>query len=162
MSKLDNIGRALLERPLWLAAVVIVSVLGLPLVVWLDLEEMSETSLYHQAQGILRIVDAMQEYYTDNVISRVDTATGQVLSVHNFRDVPNAIPIPQTMAIELGKIISAMEGGADFRFVSDEHFGHRTSHKLTDFEAAMAVDGSWPPARRKRWRRSRGLIPGTT
>ncbi|WP_163025928.1 adenylate/guanylate cyclase domain-containing protein [Chachezhania antarctica] len=134
MSKLDNIGRALLERPLWLAAVVIVSVLGLPLVVWLDLEEMSETSLYHQAQGIHRIVDAMQEYYTDNVISRVDTATGQVLSVHNFRDVPNAIPIPQTMAIELGKIISAMEGGADFRFVSDEHFGHRTSHKLTDFE----------------------------
>ena len=134
MSKFDNLGRALLERPLWLAAVVIVSILGLPLVVWLDLEEMSETSLTHQAQNIHKIVDAMQDYYADNVISRVDTATGQVVSVHNFREVPNAIPIPATLAIELGKIISALEGGADFRFVSDQHFGHRTSHKLTDFE----------------------------
>ncbi|WP_158964060.1 adenylate/guanylate cyclase domain-containing protein [Chachezhania sediminis] len=134
MSKLDTFGRALLERPLWLAAVVIVSVLGLPLVVWLDLEEMSEISLYHQAENIHRIVNTMSQYYDDNVISRVDTATGQVVSVHNFRDVPNAIPLSATFSIELGKMISQLEGGADFRFVSDLHFDHRTSHKLTDFE----------------------------
>jgi adenylate cyclase len=52
----------------------------------------------------------------------------------NYRDLPGAIPIPATLSIELGKLISARNEAVKYRFVSDLPFKGRESHNLDGFE----------------------------
>ncbi len=119
--------------PLLVAAVVL-GLLGLPLAVWLDLRILSERMLRMQASEISRIVDDMRGFYGSDVVARVLEADGPVTITHNYRDVKGAIPIPATLSIELGQRISAHDGSAKYRFVSDMTFKGRPPHQLDDFE----------------------------
>jgi len=56
--------------------------------------------------------------------------------VHNYRDIPGAIPIPATLSLELGKVISEQQRSIEYRFVSDFPFKNRTPHALDEFETA--------------------------
>jgi adenylate cyclase len=56
--------------------------------------------------------------------------------VHNSRDIPGAIPIPATLSLELGKVISEQQRSIEYRFVSDFPFKNRTPHALDEFETA--------------------------
>jgi class 3 adenylate cyclase len=57
-----------------------------------------------------------------------------VTASHNYRSVSGAIPIPATLSIELGKLISARDGMVKYRFVSDLPFKGREPHPLDAFE----------------------------
>src|SRR3954465_206900 len=112
-----------------LIGAVVVGLLGLPLAVWLDLRVLSESMLRRQAAEISRIIDDMRGFYGSDVVGRV--VQGEpTTAVHNYRDVPGAIPIPATLSIELGKRISAQDGSVKYRFVSDMPFRGREAHKL--------------------------------
>lgn len=52
----------------------------------------------------------------------------------NYATVPGAIPIPATLSLELGRILSAQQGGISYRFVSDYPFKGRPPHTLDAFE----------------------------
>ena len=119
--------------PLLIAAVVL-GLLGLPLAIWLDLRILSERMLRMQASEISRIVDDMRGFYGSDVVARVLEADGPVTVTHNYRDIKGAIPIPATLSIELGQRISAHDGSAKYRFVSDMTFKGRPPHQLDDFE----------------------------
>ena len=56
--------------------------------------------------------------------------------VHNYRDIPGAIPIPATLSLELGKVISEQQRSIEYRFGSDFPFKNRTPHALDEFETA--------------------------
>ena len=107
--------------PLLIAAVVL-GLLGLPLAVWLDLRVLSERILRAQAGEIGRIIDDIRGFYGNEIVSRVLNADGHVTVTHNFRSVPGAIPIPATLSLELGKLVSAHDGSVKYRFVSDYPF----------------------------------------
>src|SRR6516164_799285 len=47
---------------------------------------------------------------------------------------PGAIPIPATLSIELGRVISDQQHNITYRFVSDFPFKNRARHSLDDFE----------------------------
>lgn len=128
---------------------------GLPVSVWLDLQNLSESNLRRQAADLNSVISSVRGYYASNVVGRVLDAREVTQVVHNYQSVPGAIPIPATLSLELGRVISEQQANITYRFVSDYPFKARASHALDKFEqnalAALriqpqqqltAVDGS--------------------
>src|SRR6185369_14263022 len=107
---------------------------GLPVAVWLDLRNLTETSLLRQARDLNSAVSSVRGYYASNVVGRVLANPGSTQVVHNYEAVPGAIPIPATLSLELGKVIGEQQDNINYRFVSDYPFKNRTPHQLDDFE----------------------------
>jgi len=120
--------------PLLMLAVFL-GLIGLPLAVWLDLRSLSERLLRLQAGETSEIIDDMRAFYASDVVGRVLQAHGQVTTgAYDYKSTPGAIPIPATLSIELGKLISAHSGAVQYRFVSDLPFRGRERHPLDAFE----------------------------
>jgi class 3 adenylate cyclase len=109
---------------------------ALPVAVWLDLTNLAEVALRRQASDLNSLVSSVRSYYASNVVGRVLAHPGETKVVHNYEAVPGAIPIPATLSLELGKVISEQQQNITYRFVSDYPFKNRTSHQLDQFEKA--------------------------
>lgn len=129
-----NTVRAQVVRPQLLAAAVVLGLVALPVAVWLDLRNLSEQTLEAQARELSSVISDIRGYYARNVVGRVIEAPDKTQALHNYHDVPGAIPIPATLSIELGEVIGAKEGIVSYRFVSDYPFTNRAPHKLDTFE----------------------------
>lgn len=114
--------------------VVFVLLTALPVVVWLDLTNISERTLQAQAQAFDRVMNSIRSFYNRNVANPVLNATGKVQVVSDYHAIPNGIPLPATLSIELGNIISEQQGNVTYRFISDYPFGKRPPHRFDDFE----------------------------
>src|SRR5262249_19946370 len=124
------------SRGIVLILIVIALLAGLPVAVWLDLRNLTERALLRQASDLNSVVSSMRAYYATNVVGRVLAAPGSVQVTHNYESTPGAIPIPATLSLELGKVISEQQRNIAYRFVSDFPFKNRSAHALDDFEAA--------------------------
>jgi class 3 adenylate cyclase len=119
----------------WLTGFLIACLLAaLPVAVWLDLTSLAETVLRRQATDLNSVITSVREYYGANVVRRVLASPGTTQVVHNYETIPGAIPIPATLSLELGKVISEQQQNITYRFVSDFPFKDRPSHRLDDFE----------------------------
>jgi adenylate cyclase len=118
------------------ALLVVLLLLGLPIAVWLDLSKLVETNLRRQASDVNSIISSVRNYYANNVVGRVLASPVMTRVVHNYRDIPGAIPIPATLSLELGKVISEQQRSIEYRFVSDFPFKNRAPHALDEFETA--------------------------
>jgi adenylate cyclase len=119
---------------------VLVMLAGLPVAVWLDLRNLTETSLLRQAQDLNSVVSSVRGYYASNVVGRVLASPGETKVVHNYESIPGAIPIPATLSLELGRVISEQQQNIAYRFVSDYPFKNRAPHPLDSFETAALAD----------------------
>ena len=118
------------------ALLVVLLLLGLPIAVWLDLSKLVETNLRRQASDVNSIISSVRNYNANNVVGRVLASPGMTRVVHNYKDIPGAIPIPATLSLEFGKVISEQQRSIEYRFVSDFPFKNRTPHALDEFETA--------------------------
>jgi class 3 adenylate cyclase len=109
---------------------------GLPVAVWLDLQNLAEVALKRQASDLNSVVSGVRAYYASNVVGRILAHPGATQIVHNYETVPGAIPIPATLSLELGKVISDQQQNISYRFVSDFPFKNRAPHQLDEFEKA--------------------------
>lgn len=107
---------------------------ALPVAVWLDLTNLAEAALRRQASDLNSVVSSVRSYYASNVVGRVLAHPEATQVVHNYEAVPGAIPIPATLSLELGKVISEQQQNISYRFVSDYPFKNRTPHQLDEFE----------------------------
>lgn len=117
-----------------LISLVIVLLAGLPIAVWLDLRNISQNALRRQAGDLNSMMTSIRAYYGSNVIGRVLSSPGSTKVVHNYEAIPGAIPIPATLSIEIGSVISEQQANIAYRFVSDYPFANRASHVLDGFE----------------------------
>ncbi|MDB5604786.1 MAG: adenylate/guanylate cyclase [Bradyrhizobium sp.] len=113
-----------------------VLLLALPVAVWLDLTNLAEVALRRQATDLNSVVSSVRSYYASNVVGRILAHPGTTQVVHNYETIPGAIPIPATLSLELGKVISEQQQNINYRFVSDFPFKNRAPHQLDDFEKA--------------------------
>jgi hypothetical protein len=113
---------------------VLVLLAGLPFAVWMDLRNLTETTLLRQASDLNSVITGVRGYYASNVVGRVLASPGATKVLHNYEDVPGAIPIPATLSLELGHVISAQQQNIAYRFVSDFPFKDRAPHELDSFE----------------------------
>ena len=119
----------------WVLILLVVALLGgLPVAVWLDLQDIAENALRIQAGDLNSIISSVRGYYASNVVGRVLASPGSTQVVHNYKEVPGAIPIPATLSLELGGVISAQQSNVAYRFVSDFPFKGRSPHVMDDFE----------------------------
>lgn len=125
----------------WLIVVVLAMLTGLPLAVWLDISDLSESALRRQARDMSSLVTSIRSYYSANVVGRVLAAhqagdvSGTVVS-HNYANIPGAIPLPATLSLELGDVIKEQQANITYRFLSDLPFKNRAPHDLDSFEKA--------------------------
>jgi class 3 adenylate cyclase len=122
------------SRSLTLVLLVLALLAGLPLAVWLDLRNLTETNLLRQARDLNSVVSSVRAYYGSNVVGRILASPDATRVVHNYETVPGAIPIPATLSLELGKVISEQQQNITYRFVSDFPFKERAPHVLDPFE----------------------------
>lgn len=106
----------------------------LPVAVWLDLTNLGEASLRRQATDLNSLVSSVRAYYGANVVGRILSSPGTTQVVHNYEAVTGAVPIPATLSLELGKVISEQQQNITYRFVSDYPFEKRAPHQLDAFE----------------------------
>jgi class 3 adenylate cyclase len=131
-----------------IAGLILLLLAGLPLAVWLDLRNLSEHSLHSQADELGAAINAVRSYYSQNIVGRVLHATTPTAVVHNYHDVPGAIPIPATLSLELGSVITGLGGDIGYRFFSDYPFLNRPAHPFDAFEEkALATLRQDPKAR---------------
>jgi adenylate cyclase len=123
------------SRGLLLLLLVGVLLVGLPVAVWFDLRNLTESALLRQARDLNSVVTSMRAYYGSNVVGRILESPGSTRVTHNYETIPGAIPIPATLSIELGRVISEQQQNIAYRFVSDFPFKNRAPHSLDDFEA---------------------------
>ena len=117
---------------------VILLLVGLPTAVWLDLDNLADANLHHQARDLSSMISSVRAYYATNVVDRVLASPGATKVVHDYQSVPGAIPIPATLSLELGSVISEQQHDIKYRFVSDFPFKNRAPHAMDKFETEFA------------------------
>jgi adenylate cyclase len=117
---------------------VVLLLVGLPIAVWLDLRSLANSDLRRQASDVNSIISGVRSYYANNVVGRILAAPPGTATqvVHNYEDIPGAIPIPATLSLELGKVINEQQHNISYRFVSDYPFANRAPHQLDQFETS--------------------------
>ena len=114
-----------------LIAGIFLALLGLPLAAWLDLSNLSERMVGLQAKETGKLIDEMRDFYASTVFAHHKAVASRDGGAAN-----DSLPIPATMSIELGKLISERDSNIKYRFVSDLPFIGREDHHLDDFELA--------------------------
>jgi signal transduction histidine kinase len=123
-----------------LALLVLTLLAGLPTAVWLDLTNLSDAALHRQAADLNSVITSMRGYYASNVVDRVLASPGSTQVVHNYESILGAIPIPATLSLELGRVISEQQHNIRYRFISDYPFMNRALHVFDDFERHALAD----------------------
>jgi adenylate cyclase len=131
---MTNPPAAMRSRGLLLSLLVAALLLGLPLAVWLDLRNLNQTDLRRQAANLNSVITSIRGYYASNVVARVLAAPGRTAVAPNYEEIPGAIPIPATLSLELGRVISEQQSNIGYRFISDYPFKNRAPHTLDEFE----------------------------
>jgi class 3 adenylate cyclase len=132
--------RLVVDRPLWLAMAMGLALGLLPVAVWLDLRDLSDTGLTTEARTMNGVFNDIRGYYASNIVARVQSFDGKSAVVHNYEDIPGAIPIPATLSLELGTIIGKHGENIGYRFTSDYAFAERAPHALDAFEKKALAD----------------------
>lgn len=90
---------------------VVLLLVGLPVAVWLDLRSLADSNLRRQASDLNSIITSVRGYYASNVVGRILAAPPGTTTrvVNNYEDIPGAIPIPATLSLELGRVISQQQ-----------------------------------------------------
>jgi adenylate cyclase len=116
------------------AGLIVLLLLGLPVSVWMDLRSLSEHTLRTQAQELGHAVNNVRDFYGRNVVGRILAHEGTTRVVHNYTEIPGAVPIPATLSLELGDLVSSRDGSITYRFFSDYPFANRPPHSFDAFE----------------------------
>jgi adenylate cyclase len=131
----ERLRKPLLNNPVWLVVIIIITLISLPVALWFDLRDLSARDLSRQAETLNRIVTEIRTYYSRNVVDRVVANRGRATPAHNYADIAGGIPIPATLSIELAEVIGRSGGHVDYRFVSDQVFENREPHAMDSFES---------------------------
>jgi adenylate cyclase len=131
----SNRDLSLRGRNLALSIVLLIIVLaGLPIAVWLDMRNLSEAALRDRANSLISMIDSVRTYYAENIVGRVEANGGATHVTPDYLDTPGGIPIPATLSLELGGLISDRGRDVTFRFFSDYPFKNRAPHAFDAFE----------------------------
>jgi len=133
MNAAEKSSKAAEGRSTLTTLLVILLLAGLPLAVWLDMRSLSDSILARQSDEISRVINDMRNFYANDVVGRIANHP-QATPTHDYRNVDGGIPIPATLSIELGKLITARNDAVRYKFVSDYPWPSRGKYDLDGFE----------------------------
>jgi|GEM_PF-778655 len=124
----------------WLALGFVVTIVMLPVVLYVTLRSANDRQLRMHGQEITSAVASIRDFYTTTVVGRAIAAGGQVVLTDDYRSVHGGIPIPATFSVEIGELFGTAHGDGDdaefsYAFVSDYPFAQRDRRPLDAFES---------------------------
>jgi hypothetical protein len=133
-----------LTRPVLLMAGIVLLLVFLPFAAWFTQSERAAKRAEGDARMLSDVVTAFRSYYAQNVAGRIQAANGGSITLtDHYRDVVGGVPIPATLSIELGELISRDNAdGVAMAFVSDAHFARRSRPALDAFQAEGLCAGA--------------------
>ena len=105
---------------------------GLYLLVDRHQSEMQEDSLLRTAISATASMTKFRSFYSEEILSQL--AESDVIVTHDYKNQPNAIPLPATMTIEFGKFLESAGDETSFRLLSELPFALRAGRELDQFE----------------------------
>lgn len=116
----------------------------------------TQTSALESAALESEILNKVNKYYTKDVVDRIQIKGIEI--THNYMfSKKNAIPLPATLTIELGRLISENKKGVQVRLYSDHPFKSRTNRpKMDEFEREALV---WFRSQSAEWHRKHPAEP---
>lgn len=111
--------------------------LGWPVVGYYALLEHGKDEALREAQAFDTMLSTFRSYYTQSVAERILQNGGHVQLTSRYKEIPDGVPIPATLSIELGRLLSERleDGNITAFFGSDAPFANRDSGRLDDFQA---------------------------
>jgi len=97
-----------------------------------------QTALQGAAQEI-ETLEFVTDYYSNNVVGRIGPHH-QLRTSTSYRTTPDTIPVPATLTIELGDLLSARKDGQALRMYSDLPFQNRKDGGPRDAFERRALD----------------------
>ena len=91
-----------------------------------------EEALLRTALSATANMTKFRSFYSREVVSRLKGS--DVTVTHDYRNQPNAVPLPATMTIEFGKFLETTGDETSFRLLSELPFPGRAERKLDSFE----------------------------
>jgi hypothetical protein len=122
------------KKSIYSTCIVLLMLLCMPVAAWLDLQALTAESAIQQTTNVKSMINEIRAYYAKEVVERVTPHDGKSQIIHNFREVPGAIPNPATMAIELGNLFKNTQTNVQYRFISDFPFQGRPPHAFDAWE----------------------------
>ena len=123
------------KHPILVAIAIVLTLALLPVVVYLDLRNLTSDALTNQAKDLGIVITDFRSYYTNSVIGKIQAAEGMAIPTHDYLNVKGGIPIPATLSLELGAVIAERAKAIKYKFASDSPFTNRAAHNLDSFEA---------------------------
>lgn len=103
--------------------------------------DLAEATALQGAAQEIETLEKVTDYYTDNVVGRLNPHEART-STH-YRDLPGNIPVPATLTIELGEVVTgASQAGQEVRMYSDLPFHNRKDggpHNAFEREALVQL-----------------------
>jgi adenylate cyclase len=122
-----------------MALLVAMVLIGLPLATWLDLRDITNSSLTSQATNLSTVITGIRSFYATNIVDRVLAANGHAFVTAHYLEHPGGIPIPAKFSLELGHIVGNKQSTYRYRFISKFPFRGTAPHPFDAFEdAALA------------------------
>ncbi|MBF0470189.1 MAG: PAS domain S-box protein [Gammaproteobacteria bacterium] len=111
-------------------------------IAWWHTQNIEKETLIRAAESYSNAVSAFRNFYSTEVLSRLEGSGVKV--THRYRDYPHAIPIPATMTIELAKQINSSEREISIDVISPYPFPWRQQRPLSSFaqNALRELSGS--------------------
>ena len=106
--------------------------LGLYMLIDRHQGEMREASLLRTALSATENMTKFRSFYSQEVVGRL--AGSNVNVTHDYKNQPDAVPLPATMTIEFGKFLESIGDETVFRLLSEFPFTHRAGRELDSFE----------------------------
>lgn len=133
----QNGNKAALRHSLLLGALIIV-LACFPLTAWYTISELADERAAHDAKAMSSLISTFRSYYASSIAGKVLEAGNRPITLsERYHEIPAALPIPATVSIELGELISreGKKDGIAMAFVSDAPFANRRREPLDEFQA---------------------------
>ncbi len=109
-----------------------------PLSAWLTVTHLADDRAVHDARAMNKLITHFRTYYASNIAGKIlEAGSTPITLTERYHQTPGAVPIPATLSIELGELISreSKADGIAMAFVSDAPFAHRQRPPLDAFQA---------------------------
>lgn len=96
--------------------------------------------LLHSARTYSNMISAFRHFYSQEIVSRLKEQNADIAFSHDYRNLPDTLPLPATLTIELSSFLARQPDHPSFEMISRHPFTHRPQRELSGFsERAMTL-----------------------
>lgn len=89
--------------------------------------------LLQSARTYSNMIAAFRHFYSQEIVARLKEQNADIDFSHDYRELPDTLPLPATLTIELSSFLARQPDHPSFEMISRYPFSHRPERDLSDF-----------------------------